>query len=263
MFFQEIKRGLSRTSFKVVLLIGIIANIMSIFITNSGLYSIENYIKAYEISAYDNFIFFNLNSVSNVMILIFPILSAMSYSDSYLEDVNSGFVNYIYTRYSKQKYLICKFGSNFIISGLGIAIPLIINFIILILTVPSIQPNPILGKYTILCGGLASPLFYTHPILYILLWVLIYFMYAGAFASIALGISIAIKNRFVVLFVPFLLCNVIGIVLNLIDKYCYSPLSFLYVSNNQSLNVVIAEFIAIVMISIAIFYLGGNRNENC
>lgn len=263
MFFQEIKRGLSRISFRIALLIGIIANIMSVFITNPGTYSIDNYIKAYEISAYDNFIFFNLNSLSNVMILIFPILSAVSYSDSYLEDINSGFINYIYTRYSKSKYLICKFCSNFIISGLCVAVPLIINLIILILTVPSIKTNAILGRYTILCGGLLSSLFYNNPILYILLWILIYFMYSGAFASIALSISIVIKNKFVVLFVPFLLCNVIGIVLNLIGKYSYSPSSFLYLSNNQSIDIIIIEFILIVLISAFIFYVGGNKNENC
>ncbi|MBW6411667.1 hypothetical protein [Clostridium weizhouense] len=261
MFFQEVKRGFSRISFKIALFIGTVACILSSILMKTESYSIQSYIKAYEISSYDNFIFFNLNSISNILILIFPILSVLSYSDSYLEDINSGFIKCIHTRYSKKKYLMYKFLSNFVVGGLGFVIPLIINFIILILSYPSLPTHAILGKQTILCGGLFPALFYTYPILYIALWLVIYFMYAGAFASISLGVSTIIKNKFVVLFIPFLLCNVIGILLDITNKHSYSPLSFLYLSIKQDIKVIILEFIGIMIVSMSLFYLGGTKNE--
>ncbi len=261
MFFQEIKRCFSRISFKIALLIGIVLCILSSILMKTEPYSIQYYIKAYEISSYDNFIFFNLNSISNILILIFPILSVLSYSDSYLEDIHSGLIKYIYTRYSKNKYLACKFVANFIAGGLAFVIPLIINFIILILSYPSLPTHSILGKQTILCGGLFASLFYAHPIIYIGMWLVIYFMYAGAFASIALGISTIIRNKFVVLFIPFLLCNVIGIVLDVMNKYYYSPLSFLYLSTKQDIRIIICEFVGIMIVSISMFYFGGTKNE--
>ncbi|MFT8350440.1 hypothetical protein [Clostridium saccharoperbutylacetonicum] len=261
MFYQEIKRCFSRISFKIALLVGIVACVLSSISMKTEPYSIESYIKAYEISCYDNFIFFNLNSISNILILIFPILSVLSYSDSYLEDVHSGLIKYIYTRYSKNRYLICKFVANFIAGGLTFIIPLIIDFIILILSYPSLPTHSILGKQTILCGGLFPSLFYEHPIIYIGMWLIIYFMYAGAFASIALGISMIIKNKFAILFIPFLLCNAIGIILDVIDKYFYSPISFLYLSNKQDIRIIVVEFIGIMIVSIFMFYFGGTKNE--
>lgn len=261
MFFQEVKRCFSRISFKIALLIGVVACILSSISMKTEPYSIEYYIKAYEVSSYDNFIFFNLNSISNILILIFPILSALSYSDSYLEDIHSGLIKYIYIRYSKNKYLMCKFVANFITGGLAFVIPLIINFIVLMLIYPSLPTHSILGKQTILYGGLFAALFYEHPIIYIWIWLAIYFLYAGAFASIALGISTIIRNKFIVLFMPFLLCNVIGVVLDVINKYYYSPLSFLYLSTKQDIKIIICEFVGIMMVSVSMFYFGGTKNE--
>lgn len=261
MLLQEIKRGFSRLPFKIVVFIGSIACILSALLFQPDIDMLDSYYKAYVISAYDGFIFFNLSPISNVLILIMPILSSLSYSDSYLEDVNSGIVKFIYTRQEKDKYLITKYLANFVVSGVAFIIPLIINFIILILKIPSVQPHPILGHQTISGGGLFAETFYDNPILYIGLWIIIYFLYSGVFASVGLSLSIFTQNKFVVLVLPFILCCIIGIVLEVIDKYQFYPLSFLYVSLEQSWVIVFGEFFTLLLMSFGMFFFGGRRNE--
>lgn len=264
MFLVELKKGFSRQSFKVAILIGTIFCILNITkyisISISDNY-LQGYIKGYLETTYDNFILFNLTPLSNILILIFPLLSCISYSDSYLEDVQSGVIKFIYTRQSKVKYLISKFLSNFIVAGVSIAVPLMINFIIIILLYPSIPPHPVLGKVTIMDGGLFPDLYYSKPIVYIFMWIVIYFLYAGAFASIGLSLGVIIKNKYITIILPFIVYMVVEIIVELIDKPMYSPQQFLYLSRSQSPYIIICEFAIIFLISITIFLYGGYKNE--
>lgn len=261
MFSVELKRGFSRLSFKIAILIGIIFCTLSIVQVRGGNNDLQEYIKAYITTPFDNFIFFKLNPISNILILILPIISSLSYSDSYLEDVNSGFIKFIYTRQNKQKYLLSKYFANFIVSGISFAIPILLNFIALMILVPNVQPNPILGQPTIMYGGLFPQLFYKHPILYIMMWIIIYFLYAGAFASVGLSLGIFIKNKFVVLILPFIFCNVASVLFELCDKSKYAPFQFLYLSNEQNFFIILFEFLIIFVITVVLFSCGGYKNE--
>lgn len=262
MFLVELKRGFSRLSFKIAVFIGIIFCLLSLVETKGfSEHLLSDYIKTYLDTPFDRFIFFNLNPVSNILILIFPIISAISYSDSYLEDVNSGFIKAIYTKEKKVKYLILKFLSNFIVAGTAIAAPLLLNFIALILLYPSIPTHAVLGRPTIMPGGLFPGLFYNHPAIYILIWILIYFLYSGAFASIGLSLGILIKNKFVTLIAPFIIYHIASIILQLMNKNLYEPLQFLYLSNNQNISAITLDFVLILIATICLFIYGGYKNE--
>lgn len=263
MFYIEIRRAFSRVSFKISVLIGMVFCIASLI--KSPMYTgdiLKNYINGSVHAPFDNFIMFTSNPISNLLIIILPLINTLSYSDSYLEDLKSGFIKSIYTRYEKSKYLVSKYCANFIVSGLAFSIPLLINYFVLILLHPSLQPDPILGKQTIMFGGLFPKLFYSRPNLYIMMWITIYFLYSGAFASIALCVSQFIKNKFIVLAIPFTLFYLSEGFAEIVNKMEYSPESFLYLYNDQHFSIIILEFVIITTITFIVFCIGGLHNEN-
>lgn len=263
MFLIEIKRAFSRLSFKIAIAIGIIFCILSLkgmLIYRGDV--LNNYINyGYARTPFDDFILFKLNPISNLIIIIMPIICALNYSDSYIEDVKSGFIKNIYTRQKKHNYLLSKYFANFIISGIAFSAPLLLNYVVLILLYPNVQPDPIFGSATIMDGALFSEFFYGHGNLYIMMWIIIYFLYSGAFASIALCSSKFLKNKFIVLFIPFILYLVVEIFAESVDKMQYSPEFFLYLSMNQNFFIILLEFMFIFLVTISLFCFGGLNNE--
>lgn len=189
-----------------------------------------------------------------------PILVAISYADSYLEDLNSGFLKNILSRYPKNKYLKNKFFANFIISGITFTIPLIINLLVQITTQASIHPEKLVQR-TLAIGSLNLNMYLNHPLLYTLLWIFIYFIFAGVISSISLGFSIIIRNKFIVLIMPFIIVQAISILFPLIGIKTYSVSDFLYLSNNVKITPMLITFIVMLMLSLLPFYFGGKSNE--
>lgn len=262
MLKQEIKRGFSKLSFKIIFLITVIvvlANVINKFGATPRY--LEEYMKMSIISPYERFFLFNVEPISNIYVIFLPILAVIVYADSYLEDKKSGFLKEIYTRISKKKYLLNKFISNFIIGGTIFTLPIIINFAVLMLIYPTVPVHPILGFDLIKSGSLLPNLYYSNPILYMLLWFIIYFLFAGAFASIGLAISVFVKNKLSVIVLPFIACNLLGIILSTVDKYSLYPINFLYYSLDQKLSIIVIEFLIMVLTSFLIFFVGGIKSE--
>ena len=261
LFFHEIFRGVNKKAFKVCTIIGSILCILNAMQSFTAKDPLNEYLNSYISTPIDEFILFNLSPLSNLFILILPLIASIAYSDTYFEDIRSGFVKLVCTRYSKRRYLIIKFAVNFIIAGITYVVPLILNIIVLLLRHPNISENPILGKLTIYPTALFSEMFYKNPWAYIGMWILIYFIYAGAFASVALAVSIFIKNKFIIVAFPFILCQTMALFLSIIDKYEYYPLSFLYVSIRQNINIILGVFFVIFISSAIVFFIGGERRE--
>ena len=265
MFLSEIKRAFSRKSFKLMLLLVSIICLISIWnVLRVGVYDkdiLNQYIKGYVSNSFSDFIFFNGNPISNLLIIIMPIISSFSFSDSYIEDMKSGIIQNIYTKESRIKYFINKYLANFIVSGVAFSLPLLFDYILCIMSKPSIQPDPILTGQVIMKGGLFSNLFYSNAHLYTLMWIGIYFLYSGAFASIALCSSKLIKNKYVVLFVPFVINIILTLFCELIGKLIFSPSNFLYLSMNQSFAIIAGEFIAIFIITFILFCFTGVKSD--
>lgn len=262
MFSIELKRAFSRLSFKIAISIGIVFCILSIVkIPMYGGDILDNYIKGFVGTPFEHFIFFKANPISNLLIIIMPIISTLGYSDSYIEDFKSGMIKGIYTRQNKRRYLLSKYFANFIAGGAAFALPLVLNYVTLILIYPSVQPNMVFGGTSIMPSGLLSNLFYGHANLYIIMWIAVYFLYSGAFASIALCFSTFIKNKFVVIFIPFILYILVEGFCELFNKIEYSPQTFLYLSMNKNFYAILLEFILIFMITISLFFFGGVKDE--
>lgn len=265
MFLEEIKRAFSRMSFKLMILVGCAFCIKSLIDANlfksSSEELISQYLGGYINTSFSNFIFFKANPLGNFFIIIMPILCAFSFSDSYIEDRKSGIIENIYTRKSKIRYLINKYLVNFIVSGIAFAVPLLFDYLLCIMLMPSINSDPVLTGKIISRGGLFSDLFYSKPNLYILMWIVIYFLFAGAFASIALCSSKFIKNKYVVIFVPFILNFIITMLCERTDSLKFAPVNFLYCFTQNSFIIILSEFIIISIITFGLFCFIGVKND--
>ena len=264
MILLEIKRGLSRTSFRIILIIVSIMAIICAFENTSYRDSsdiLNIYMKAYLFTPADYFMIFRFNSIETLFLQLMPLLSCICYADTYFEDRKNGFLKFIYTRQEKKVYLKAKYIANFILSGLAISIPLKLNYIILLLRFPNIEVNEILGNTNIKMTLMFPDLYYSNTTIYIFLWIFIFFLYSGIFASIGLSLRIFMKNRIVALFIPLILFNIIDIFLEAIDKFNFYPVQFLGVSSDKSFSIIAGEFLVLLVITFITFYIGGNKDE--
>lgn len=265
----ELKRAFKRKTFLFTIVIGIIFAIVENVVSNyydiihsytNYPHFFEGYIKTAMDSCYNSFLFFNFSPLSSIFFTIMPIVVAIAYSDSYLEDLNSGFLKNILARCPKQKYLKSKFLANFIVSGITVSIPLLISLLMLITTQASINPDKI-STLTLGSGNLNLDMYLNHPILYIFLWIGIYFVFAGAISSIALGVSIVNRNKFIVLIAPFIILQAIDILFSFIGINDYNVMRFLYLCSRVNPLAMFITFVVMLMATFFSFYFGGKSNE--
>lgn len=269
MLKDELRRGLKGINFKIMIFIGIFLCIAQtikhdysniIMSYNNYNYFFDDYIKNGIVSSYESFIFFKLTDISKIFFMIMPVLVSISYANSYLEDLNSGFLKSILIRCPKNKYFICKYIANFIIAGATIAIPLIIDLLIVISTQASIIPDMIRDT-NLINGNLNLNMYMHHPVLYIVLWIFIYFIFAGAIASIVLSFSIFIRDKFIVTILPFLLVQAINIIFGLIGLNKYNLSNFLFLCTDINLMSMFITFFVMLMLTFLSFFIGGRNNE--
>lgn len=264
----ELKRAFKRKSFLYALLIGTLISIVEYIGFNYNyiimpyrnyLHFFDDYILSGIASPYEFFIIFDPTALANLFFIIMPILVAISYSDSYLEDLNSGFLKNILARCSKRKYLLNKFLANFIISGITISIPLIIDLVMILTTQANIYPDKVVNPSGY--GGIFINLYLNNPLLFTLMWIFIYFMFAGVISSITLGFSGVIRNKFIVLVAPFITINAIEILFSLIGIRDYSCVEFLYGCYKVNPIAMLISFIVMLLATFLSFYFGGKSNE--
>lgn len=138
------------------------------------------------------------------LLIVLLILVTMAYGLSYAMDLNSGYVKNILICKSRKDYLNAKFVSVFLTAGVVGVTPYIANFLI----VSCMNPlhKPYLGMATESYYGKAfSWLYFHHPALYVMMYMLITFLYSGAFATIALAFTHIVRNAFLLGLTPFLM----------------------------------------------------------
>ena len=257
----NLKQAFFNKRFLLIILLSIILSLCHYYF-NVYTYSMDKwYDKEFLRLSYK---WIGFQSVGSFIFLLMPLISVFVFSDSYLLEQKTGFLNGIYTRVSKGKYLLSKYISVFIIGGISFILPLLISLVIVALTV-SIEPvsNPNSGLTPISLKHMFSGLYFSSPILYCFLYLLIDFLFAGVFAVLALSASIFIKKVFVVLLIPFLMDMILGIVLELIfpqivPTYLVDPQQpILY---NKPIYLVLS-FLLFLFISMFFYFWGAKKYE--
>ncbi|MCL2083308.1 MAG: hypothetical protein FWH04_08775 [Oscillospiraceae bacterium] len=154
---------------------------------------------------------------------LFPLLIAIPYGWSYCAEQRSGYIKNMVIRSGRWQYHLSKYIALFLSGGLAMVIPLLFNFLTVAMFVPAVTPDPhYITGYGIISSSFLSELFYTKPFLYVFLYLAIDFIYCGLIACLCFSFATVIKNRAVVVLLPFFV--LLG--------FNYVCSSFIYTSSN-------------------------------
>lgn len=224
-FFRYLKNEIYNIfhskSFIIVLSILTIVVVIDCFWANADY--IQN-LKGTDISititdgTYDSYPFLQLYTVFNswiggrvntILTIIFfntmPIFVVIPYSWSFLSEQKCGYDRIMTCRLGKKKYFLGKYSSCFISGFITAAIPLLISLGITLSTIPAYKPDINLALYyQVNHNKLLGDLYYLHPVCAVLINVLMNGIFAGSWATVPLALSFFVKNKYIVLFAPYL-----------------------------------------------------------
>lgn len=270
MLLNELKRAIKSKKFLVIIFIGLAIHLLSGFIVIKpyiffdynapDLQTPEAQIAARELVRRGLNIYDVWFGTMLFYIVAMPILSALPFSLSYLEDKEFGMIKCIDARVNHKKYLKTKVLVNGTAGGLAVALPTVIcSIIVFIFFKGSI--NDFSGKG--IDGGIFAQLvIYNFP-LYIMVHIFINFMFGFAYAQIALAVSSFIKNKIAITLSPFLFWVGVSTLFDALNIRCFSPMTInqFHVIPEVSLGEIIIEIVAITAI-FAVLFMFKARKKN-
>jgi len=197
--------------------------------------------------------------------LLIPLFAAFPYGWSYFMEYKKGYVKNVITRTSKKNYFLAKYIAVFIAGGLVVALPLLLNFLTVSCFVPARTPSVLYSAYTyVVFSQMWSALFYTHPFVYVGLYLLLNFAFGGLIACLCLAISFVIKNRVAVLVVPLFLMLCLNFANTYSKTWELSPINFLHpgvVVNPANGWIVLLEGACLFAVSFGVTMWRGQRDD--
>lgn len=191
--------------------------------------------------------------------LLLPILASVPYGWSIFDEIKNGTIRNVLIRVNRIKYFWGKYFITFLSGGITVTLPLIINILLVSLFIPAIKPDVCYDiYYGVFQPDIWSNLFYTKPLIYLLLFLILNFLFSGLFATFSLAISFGLRNKIAVMLFPFFFLLIIHYTKNLFPnalKFEISPLNFLHASMIEEVKnptVIFVEFCLLLIYSIVI-----------
>lgn len=228
----EIRRAFCNKSFFISIFIGVL-------ITGSQIFTwalpsskwLDNYLLGkgeYPVSLFNTWIGATGQTFQlTLFFMVLPILACIPYSGSCFVDHECGYQMHILTKSGKYHYYAAKCTAVYLSGGIAVLIPLVVNLIATAMIVPALIPEASSRTFPIFEHSMWSGLFYTHPFYYTAGYFLLIFLYAGLFALWGILASFYLKNKYMVLLLPFIIYALAGFILSYTGNYKYSPELFL------------------------------------
>lgn len=129
-----------------------------------------------------------------------PLCAALPYAWSLRSELVSGFINQPYVRTVRMRYLLAKYAATFCSGAATVAMPLLLNFVVLSCFIPGYIPDAGDGMRVLIMPNYAfSGLFFSKPLLYVLVYTLFDAVLCGLWAVFVLSLSFLIDNRVVLM----------------------------------------------------------------
>lgn len=213
MFGMELKRAMCNRRTMVSLLLGCMISLLHVvrnligkveFWNMESLFTENSYV--YPSTVFNEWMGGNTYNLEGFFyFMVFPILVALPFAMSYFEDMTQGVVKQIYTRVKRGTYLRAKYAAVFLSAGTVFVVPLILNFLICMTLLPSLNPEPLSAKGMIYSAVLWYEIYETHPFVYELIFLGIDFVFAGCLATVSLLAALFTEKKIVALITPFIL----------------------------------------------------------
>lgn len=132
---------------------------------------------------------------------MFPLAAVIPYGASYYRDKTSGYIKNICLKVPKENYYRAKYLVTFFMGMMVVMIPLITSLMLVLTYLPVLKPQPF--AFQGLSGNAFAEIYYSYPLIYVCIYVLIDGLFGGLAAVVSLCISDFVKSRFAVLVLPF------------------------------------------------------------
>jgi hypothetical protein len=205
----------------------------------------------------------------NLFYLLLPLICVIPYGASYFSDKKSGYQRLLVLKKGKIAYAISKYIATFFSGFTLIIVPLLINLIITACLVPAYIPDPFeVLYYAVTYNQAFSDLFYTHPLLYVSIYIILSAIFAGLWSTVPTALSFFAKNKYIILLLPYVF---LLFAMNICDLLFYfrvyieaSPLYFLRAASGRNPNngyVILIEMMIIFAFTFTVTMCRGAKED--
>ncbi len=213
--------------------------------------SMGKMLKTYPLGLFEKWIGGESASVYPALyFMLAPLISAIPYGGSLQEDLKTGYVENVCTKVKKETYFMAKYIVAFSTSLITV-IPLMLNFVLTAMTLPAIIPQSCGGFYTISASKFMGDLFYSCPLLYVLIFFLLNMIVWGLLATSSILVFGVVKSVYAAILMPFLVSMVLFGITQVSEYDMIAPLLYLQPSQPYPVDG------AIIIFEIIVFSLGG------
>lgn len=201
---------------------------------------------------------------NSLFYVVFPIIACLPYAGSYYLDIKSGYDKNICIRISRKQYLIAKCIAVYLSAFFCIVVPLLINLFI----TAGLYPNNPPEKLDFLSAGIIDchrfpVLFSETPLIYILIFIFLDGVFAGALGMMSLAVTRFCKSQFSVVIIPFVLYIVTGVIMVGENGHSISVMEMInpiqrYITTVEEMCLV---FFVIISVSILIIWITGKKRD--
>lgn len=269
----EFRRAFGGKNFLIICLIGV--GLAAWHVSTNVLGAMRNNDQfvpgkgAYPLSLYDGWMGTNLSGRPALLLsVLFPLLASIPYGASLAADRRSGYDINMVTRTSRSQYYLARQVTAFCIAGVSVVIPYLLDFLAAAALLPALRPVPELGSYSIGVRSMWADVFYGQPLLYVLGYLAIIFLWSGCLGLIPLVVGFFVKNRIVVLMSSFLLLVIVEVMVIIVDNFAnarrFSPLSFMrpdQPARDISLAIIAAEWLVAMGAVVGFLMVRARRDE--
>ncbi|MEK4715880.1 hypothetical protein [Sporosarcina sp. FSL K6-5500] len=249
-----LREELRRAFLSKAVLITMLASTLLVFI---GMFGTFKWITGGGISIMYTFLQGYNSGTASFLAITFPIIACIPFASSYLTDIQTGFNNYVQLRMKKSQYMITRLAVNALVGGVAIAIGPFISFSFLLLI------KLLFGVPMLKVGERLESVMFFHsigvssPIMMILIIIGILFCCGTVFATLGLGISTIIQNKYIAIFVPFIYLIISATVLANIHPSLNAMALYDIDLLSGSIGQTFLYGTVLVLSGIAIFLIGG------
>lgn len=213
-----------------------------------------------------------LTLASTLFFTLLPVFCVLPFAASLYTEKKSGYIKNVVHYTGKRNYFLSKILVVFTSGFLVVFVPLIINFLVVSAFIPSTVPHVNYNFYTYVnFGDMWSDIFFSNPILYVALYILLDSVFGGILALSAVAVSFYIHNKVAIILIPFL--SILGI--DYLSKIYigntlgsaplnFSPLSFLrgaHMGGVVAWWIVAGELLVITLFSVITVMARGLHDE--
>ena len=149
-----------------------------------------------------------ISYVTALFSMVWPILAAMPFGWSYLQESRGGLYRQIAVRVGRRACYAAKYIAAFVSGGLAVAIPILFNLLVNARICPDVLPN-IMNYVQIGDGYFLSELYFTVPWAYALIWCAVTFLLGGAAAGLCFLVGTKPRFQVMAILTPFALLMVL------------------------------------------------------